>query len=101
MFTGIMVGGLGGTLGTTIGNIMIVGGDMVDNIYDLKKAVKELLTSRQLKNLQTNIESHISDVQLQKVQEYIEQEIIPKTSTLSVEQKQKQVKQKLVESTFD
>ena len=101
MFAGAMVGGLGGTLGATIGNIMIVGGDMVDNIYDLKKAVKELLAVKQIKNIQPSMESYISDSRLNDIRETVEDKVAPKVITLTPTQKGDQVVHEFVPNAFE
>ena len=66
------MGGFGGSIGMTIGNLMIVGGDSADSLFELKDAVKGILESRHQKaGIMNAPQSMISDNQRHSMTNFI------------------------------
>ena len=94
MFIGAIMGGFGGSIGMTIGNLMIVGGDSADSLFELKDAVKDILESRH-QEVRVHFDAKIADTLRAEIamKNWIDEDLREAIdwATLSEPQKQEQI----------
>ena len=104
MFMGAMMGGFGGSIGMTIGNLMIVGGDSADSLFELKDAVKDILESRH-QEVRVHFDAKIADTLRAEIamKNWIDEDLREAIdwATLSEPQKQEQIEYEYIPSNFE